>query len=175
MGGVVFPPCYLTWGQTMVEVMKIMVTSFKRTHACTATLSAPNPAAGHRRPTPPPETPGHSQASLGQSLVGHCSFLLGPSAHRVLFDPLRISGGYGVDSKCDFASPTILLGLPLCPWTWGISTKLLHRCTAATPAPTILVGVLCPWMWGISSQSLQHPWKIFNPIFTDGWGCVPSL
>ena len=27
--------------------------------ACTATLSAPNPAAGHRQPMPPPETPGH--------------------------------------------------------------------------------------------------------------------
>ena len=26
MGGSVFPPCYLTWGQTMVEVMKIMAT-----------------------------------------------------------------------------------------------------------------------------------------------------
>ena len=33
--------------QTMVEVMKIMVTSFKRSHVGTATLSAPNPAAGH--------------------------------------------------------------------------------------------------------------------------------
>ena len=57
-------------GQTMVEVRKIMVTSFKRSHACIATLSAPNPAAGHHQPTPPLETPGHSQASLGQSLVG---------------------------------------------------------------------------------------------------------
>ena len=55
---------------TMVEVMKIMVTSFKRSRACTATLSAPNPAAGHRRPTPLLKTPGHSQASLGQSLLG---------------------------------------------------------------------------------------------------------
>ena len=59
-----------TWGQTMGEAMKIMVTSFKRSHACTATLSALSPAAGHHRPMPPPETPGHSQASLGQSLVG---------------------------------------------------------------------------------------------------------
>ena len=60
----------------MVEVMKIMVTSFKRSHAHTATLSAPNPAAGHHQPTPLPETPGHSWASLGQSLVG--SLLLCP-------------------------------------------------------------------------------------------------
>ena len=64
------PSLLFTWGQTMVEVMKIMATSFKRSHACTATLSAPSPAAGHHRPTPPWENPGHSQASLGQSLVG---------------------------------------------------------------------------------------------------------
>ena len=30
----------------------------------------PQPAAGHRQPTRLLETPGHSQASLGQSLVG---------------------------------------------------------------------------------------------------------
>ena len=55
-----------------------MATSFKRSHACTDTLSAPNPAAGHRQPTPLQETPGHSQASLGQSLVG--SLLLSPGS-----------------------------------------------------------------------------------------------
>ena len=43
---------------------------------CTAALSAPDPAAGHRQPTPQPETPGHSRASLGQSFVG--SLLLSP-------------------------------------------------------------------------------------------------
>ena len=62
----------------MVEVMKIIVTSFKRSHADTATLSALNPAAGHCQPTPPWETPGHSWASWGQSLVG--SLLLSPGS-----------------------------------------------------------------------------------------------
>ena len=76
MGASVFPPCYL---QTMVEVMKMMVTSFKRSHEwCTATLSAPSPAAGHCQPTPLPETPGHSWASLGQSPVG--SLLISPGS-----------------------------------------------------------------------------------------------
>ena len=63
----------------MVEVMKIMVTSFKRSHAGPATLSAHNPAAGHRQPTPLPETRGHSQACLGQSFVG--SLFLSPKCH----------------------------------------------------------------------------------------------
>ena len=62
-------------------------TSFKRSHACTAALSAPNPGVGHHRSTPPPETPGHSQASLGQSLVG--SLLLSPGSWctQAMFEP----------------------------------------------------------------------------------------
>ena len=60
MGRAVFPPYYVIWDQAMVEVMKTMVTSFKSSHVHTATLSAPNPAEGHRGPTMPPETPGHS-------------------------------------------------------------------------------------------------------------------
>ena len=46
-------------------------------HACTTTLSASNPAAGPRWPTPLTETPGHSQASLCQSLVGSLLLSLG--------------------------------------------------------------------------------------------------
>ena len=57
--------------------MKIMVTSFKRSHASTATLSAPKPEAAHRRPMPSLETPGCSPASLGQSLVGSLLFFPG--------------------------------------------------------------------------------------------------
>ena len=77
----------VTWDQTMVEVMKIMVTSFKRFHAWTAKLSVPNLAAGY---TPPLETPGNSQASLGQTLVE--SLLLSPGSWcvpNVLFVPSK--------------------------------------------------------------------------------------
>ena len=45
------------------------------THCC---IQCPDPAIGGRRLTPPLETPGHSQASLGQSLVG--SLLLSPGS-----------------------------------------------------------------------------------------------
>ena len=64
----------------MVRVMAVMMTSFKRAYARTVVFSAPYPTTGYCRPTPPLETPGHSQASLAQSFVGHCSFLLGPGA-----------------------------------------------------------------------------------------------
>ena len=68
----------------MVEVMKIMGASFKRSYAGTAELSAPNPEAGHHWPKLPWETPGHSGASLGQFLVR--SLLL---SHKVLFVPSK--------------------------------------------------------------------------------------
>ena len=54
---------------TELNWMKIMATSFKRSCARTDTLSSPNPAAGHCPPMTLLETPGHSQASLGQSIV----------------------------------------------------------------------------------------------------------
>ena len=73
----------------MVRVMAVMMTSFKRAYARTVVFSAPYPTTGYCRPTPPLETPGHSQASLAQSFVGHCSFLLGPSVHKVLFVPSK--------------------------------------------------------------------------------------
>ena len=84
------PSLLFTWGQTVVEVMKIMVmdngTSFKRSHVCTATLSAPKPASVHHWPTPLPENHGQVWVSL---LWGHCSFLLCPGAHKVLSVPFK--------------------------------------------------------------------------------------
>ena len=44
----------------------------------TVVASAPYPVADHCQPTPPPETPGHSEASLALSLVG--SLLLSPES-----------------------------------------------------------------------------------------------
>ena len=88
MGGAVFLPYCLTWGQTMVEVMTIMATSFKRSHAGTATLSAPDPAAGHHWPTPPPVTPGHSgkSGSVPCGVTAPFSWVL---VHKVLLVPSK--------------------------------------------------------------------------------------
>ena len=52
----------------MVE-LRVVGTSFKRTYSCTVVFSAPNLTAGHCQPMPSLETPGHSQASLAQSLI----------------------------------------------------------------------------------------------------------
>ena len=82
------PSLLFTWGQTMVEVMKIMVTSFKRCHAGT-TLSDPD----LQQVTADPcfcqrllDTHGQVWVSL---LWSHCSFLLDPGTHKVLFVPSK--------------------------------------------------------------------------------------
>ena len=61
----------------------------QRSHVCTAALSAPSPAAGHCQPTPPLETSEHSGQVWVSLLWGHCSFLLGPGAHKALFLPSK--------------------------------------------------------------------------------------
>ena len=75
MSGAVFLPCCLAWGQTMVGVMTVITS---KGLVCTVVFSAHDRVAGHCWPISPPETPGHSQASLAQSLVG--SLLLSPSS-----------------------------------------------------------------------------------------------
>ena len=67
------PSLLFTWGQTMVEVMK-MATSFKRSRACTAILSASNTAKGHPWHLPPLETSGHSWQVWVSLLWGQPSY-----------------------------------------------------------------------------------------------------
>ena len=50
----------------------------QKIYACTATLSAPNPEAGHHQPTPLPETLRHPQASPGHSPVWSLLLFSGP-------------------------------------------------------------------------------------------------
>jgi len=67
-----------------------MVTSFKMPQACTAAISAHDPAAGFPQPMLLPDSPGHSQASLGQSLVG--SLLLSPGSWCAQDTPWEMLG-----------------------------------------------------------------------------------
>ena len=87
MVGALFPPCCLTWGQTVVEVMKIMATSFKWSHAGTTALSAPS----LQKATTNPRlhwTWLDTHRQVWVSLFwGHCSFLLGPGTQKLLFVP----------------------------------------------------------------------------------------
>ena len=61
----------------MVEVMKIMVTSFKRSHACTATLNAPKCSS----PPPTHASTRDSCTLMGKSgSVSYGSLLLSPGS-----------------------------------------------------------------------------------------------
>ena len=73
----------------MVEVMKIMATFFKRSHAYTATLNPPTLLQAtadtcHRWRLL--DTHGQVWVSL---LSGHCSLLLCPGVHKLLFVPSK--------------------------------------------------------------------------------------
>ena len=89
MGGAVFPHCCLSWDQTMVEVRKKMVTSFKRSQACSATLSAADPGAGTADPHLNRRLLDTHRQVWVSLLWSHCSFLLSPGAHKVLFVPSK--------------------------------------------------------------------------------------
>ena len=66
---------------------------------------------------PPQERLKHSKASLAQSLWGLWVLV----RTRFCLSLRAFLAGLGFDSKCDFVPPTVLLGLLLCPWTWGIT------------------------------------------------------
>ena len=111
---------------------------------CTVTPSAPYPASGHCWPMPPPETPGHSLASLGQSLLG--SLLLSPGSWY--------TQGF-VCSLQESVSPV------LCKFWWlydGVNGGLLQEglchtqvCCNQSPCPT------AGHCWPVSPQeTLKH-------------------
>ena len=74
----------------MVEVIQIIVTSFKRSNAGTSALST----LKHCN-SPTVDTHLHQgllniHGQVGISCLGsHCSFILGPGAHNVLFVPSK--------------------------------------------------------------------------------------
>ena len=80
------PSLLFTWGQTMLEVMKIMVTSLKRSHACTATVRAPNLQQATTDPCLRRRLPDtHRQVSCGVTVP--FSWVL---VHKVLLCPPRV-------------------------------------------------------------------------------------
>ena len=170
MGGAVFPPCHLTWGQTMVEVMKIMVTSFKRSQAYSAALSARDPAAGHRQPMPwwrPLDTHGQVWVSL---LWGHF-FLMDPGAHKVLFVPCKslflvlckfwwLYGGVNGDCLQEGLYHTGLLHPESLPLRQSTADPNLHRRHSNT----------------VLSQSLWDLWVLVHTRYVWAlWTSLPDL
>ena len=135
MGRAVFPPCCLIWGQTVVEVMKMTVTSFKRSCARTATLSALDPAAATASPRLCQRLlDTHGQVWIGL-LWGHCSFLLDPGGHKILF----------VASKSLFPQSCVSSGSSMVGWMVTSSKRAYAKPRSAAPrAPAPAVGHCWP-------------------------------
>ena len=164
--------------------MKTMATSLKRSQACTATLSAPNPAAGHCRPSPPLETLGHPQASPGQSFVG--SLLLSPGSWctrfclcppRVYFPVLckfwRLYGGLmATSSKRAYAIPR-----SAAPRALPCSSPLL-TCSSSGDSQTQFCLSLCG-VPGSCTQGLfepsEHLWQKWGLILNANSPLLPSF
>ena len=106
-------------GSSMVG---LMATSPKRAYAIprSAVPRAPAPAAVHCWPVPPQEILKHSSGLVS---VGS----LHPGVHKVCLSLWMSLAGLGFDSKHSFAPATVSLVLFPCPWTWSISSKLLHQ------------------------------------------------
>ena len=67
--------------------------------------------------------------------------------------------------KHDFAPPTILLGLLLCPWTWGISSQLLQCHAGTTLAPIFIQANLNMKSCGWKGQGLGRPAPAILALF----------
>ena len=142
-----YPQSCVSSGGSMVG---LMVTSSKRTYAIPKSAASRAPAS-HQSTAQPYLLRRHSNTVLSQSLLG--SLLL---VHMRFVWALWTSlVDMGFDSKHDFAPPTILLGLLLCPWTWGISSQLLQCHAGTTLAPIFIQANLnmksCGWRVQVSS------------------------
>ena len=123
--------------------MKIMVTSFKRSHACAGTLIAPNPAPGHHQCMPPLETPKDSQSSLDQFLVESLLHSLGSWCTQGLVCASQES----ISQSC-VSSGSSLVGL------MATSSKRAYAITkSATPRAPVPVTV--HW-WTVPPQEMLN-------------------
>ena len=133
--------------------MKIMVTSFKRSHAGTTALSAPSLQEATTNPRLHWTLLDTHRQVWVNLFWGHCSFLLGPGTHKLLFVPPKnlfpqscvSSGGslvglMATSSKRAYATPrsTAPRAPPLQPSTADPS---LHRRHSNT--------VLAQSLWGL--------------------------
>ena len=141
----------------------------------------PQPAAGHHRSTPLPETPGPSWASLGQSLVG--SLLLSPGfclcPPRAYFPVLckfwQPYGGVSGDLLQEGLCHTqVCYTQSPCP-----CGSLLVTCTSTGDAPThfslSFCGVSGSWCIQGLFEPSEHLWREWSLILNANSPLLPSF
>ena len=163
----------------MVEIMKLMATSFKRSSACNAAFSAPDPAAGHCNPHLCQRLLDTGRQVWVPLLWGHCPFLLGPSAHRVLFVPSKslfpqscVSSGHSMvglmvtSSKRAYAIPRY--AAPRAPTLQQSTADLyLLRRHYLLKGRSDSVFVRSPGTHKVLLEPFEHLWWVW------GWGISP--
>ena len=180
------PFLLFTWGQTVVEVMKIMATSFRRSHACTATLSAP---------------------TLHQATANPCLFLRLLDTHRQVWNSLLWGQLLSSGSWCTQGFVCTLqesVSLVLCKFWWiygGVNGDLLQEglchtqvCCTQSPRPCgsslltctstgdtqtqfCLCGVSGSWCTQASFELSELLWRVcglvlnvISPLLLTCWG-----
>ena len=190
MGGAVFPPRYLTWSQTMVEEVKTMDTSFRRPGACTVHSAPPTLQQGitdphlHERLL---DTHWQVWASLSW---GHCSFLLGPGAHKVLFVPSKslfsqscisfwwLYGGVNGDLLQEGLYHTqVYCTQSPCPCGRPLLTHTSAEDTQTLKGRFGSVSVGCPGAHKVLFEPSKHLWRVWGlslnvilPLLPSCWG-----
>ena len=110
MSKAVFPPCCLAWVQTMVGIMVVMTTSFKRTYASTYCVQVPWLYVRQLLT--------HTSTRDSWTLTGKYDSV---SVRSLLLSPgswCKQFFFFLIPSKILFPQ-SVFLGL-LCPWIWGI-------------------------------------------------------
>ena len=131
-------------GHTMVEVMKVVVTSFKRSSARSAALSVPDPTAATADPCLCQRLLDTRGQVWGSFLLGHCSFVLGPGAHKVLFVPSK-----SLFPQLCVSSGSFIVGLMV---TSSKKAYAIPR-SAALRAPVSVAG----HCWPVPPQETHRP------------------
>ena len=168
----------------MVEIMKIMATSFKRSHAGTATVRTPalqQATANSGLCWRPLDTHRQVWVSL---LWGHCSFPLGLGVHKVLFVPSKslftqscVSSGVSIvglmvtSSKSTYATPKS--AAPRAP-----APAAVH-CWPAPPQETLKhssgsVSVGSPRAHKVLFEPSKLLWRVWRLILNDILPLLPS-
>ena len=133
-----FPQSHVSFGDSMVV---LMVTSSKRAYATTRSAASRAPAPVQATADPNLcRKHSNTQRQVWLSLCG-----VSWCTQGFVWALWASLAGMGFDSKCDCAPPTILLGLLLCPWTWGIflwwdPTFSFDCCSAASCKFGVLTG-----------------------------------
>ena len=113
-------------GGCMVGLMTTSSTRTYATHQATQFCCSQSPCPCVR-PLLTHASAGDTQTLKGRSgsvsCRGHCSFPWVLVCTRFVCTFREFLVGVRFDSKSDCTSPTVLLGLLICPWTWGFSFR----------------------------------------------------